>query len=417
MLKPAWPTDMRLFRRTLLLLLAISAALSYIYLRSFTSDAVSRSYNVLEKSRQTADDSDQPLTLSPDAPDPDSVAPLKLPDSELSSEMNSEKISNFPVSMVSPQDPPRLGEPADVLVHLDNSHSNLTRGSGELTRSLSSDSAIHVALIFDSNRVDYALQVSRSVAFYSASTTTLHFHIIAPVNIHPRLPNTTSLPNINFHFYNYDICVSLTRVLVAFSNSRIHISAHCKLFLSKILPKSVERVLFMDNDITAVRDVMPCYSAPFADSQYIGMAVDMGDVCQLYPNQCWPIGNEWTLPASTICGNSASKWNAKTAFKDKNCPKPGDTEPFQLNGGVILMDLTKMRERDFVGKLAQVVFRTARVVNFKKARWGEQDFINSFFRVHPEALQVLECGCNYQYSGVRKEVKCAGQTIYMAHGW
>lgn len=53
----------------------------------------------------------------------------------------------------------------------------------------------------------------------------------------------------------------------------------------------------------------------------------------------------------------------------------------------------------------------------RRATWGEQDFVNSFFRLHPDALRLLPCGCNYQWSAIRRHVKCPRQPITVGHGW
>lgn len=129
---------------------------------------------------------------------------------------------------------------------------------------------------------------------------------------------------------------------------------------------------------------------------------------------------EWVVPPGLDCGNVRRRTAAKRrkhALRDAHCPNTGDTEPYQFNGGVILMDLARMRAHNFAEVYITSVIDGARVTGFKRAKWGEQDFLNNFFRLHPNTLAALPCGCNYQYSGARREVKCPGAPLYLAHGW
>ena len=46
-----------------------------------------------------------------------------------------------------------------------------------------------------------------------------------------------------------------------------------------------------------------------------------------------------------------------------------------------------------------------------------QEFLNNYFRFYPKALQLLPCGCNYQYTATRRSVRCPGQPVHIAHAW
>lgn len=132
------------------------------------------------------------------------------------------------------------------------------------------------------------------------------------------------------------------------------------------------------------------------------------------------MGAEWVVPPGLECGNLKHRTAAKRrkhGLHDAHCPNTGDTEAYQFNGGVILMDLARMRARNFGEAFVASVIDGARVTGFKQARWGEQDYLNNFYRLYPGALAALPCGCNYQYSGARREVKCPGAPVYLAHGW
>ncbi|KAI8799703.1 glycosyl transferase family 64 domain-containing protein [Cladochytrium replicatum] len=325
---------------------------------------------------------------------------------------------------------------------------------------------ISLALIFDRNRLPHAAQLVRSVMRFANPGSKFYFHLIVPRGLEDSiydelliLPGTSNettrsdegfvfldkggknvASSVRFLVYDHGLCERYGHAVMAFSDPGIHLSAHCKFFLSEILqahharlafmpkvngkaidekvPDSVfARVLYVDNDVTAVQDITPCWRRFFSNSQFIGMSVDQGDICQYFPNLCWPLGFEWVVPPGLFCGNVPSRSKLYDPSLNQYCPKPGQTETYQFNGGVVLMDLEKMRKVGFTEMYVNTTVRTARNIGFKKARWGEQDFINSFFRVHPDSLHPLPCGCNYQFTASRREVKCPNQPVYLAHGW
>ena len=251
------------------------------------------------------------------------------------------------------------------------------------------DDKIHVALIFDQNRVEYGMQAIRSSVYYSKRP--IVFHLVVPPSIRPIVDELND-KSYDIRYYDHSLCKSLTNPVLAFASRNCHISSHCKIYLAHIIPVNVKRVLYMDNDVTATQDISRCFDETLGSTQLIAMGPDMGDVCQREPDVCWPMSFEYV-------------------HNDRR-------EPYQFNSGVILMDLDKMRNTQFVEKFRQAVIQTARIARFKKAPWGEQDFINSFFRIHPNTLKQLPCGCNYQYVGVRRHSKCPDdQPVYLAHGW
>ena len=284
----------------------------------------------------------------------------------------------------------RYGVPSDtttINVAIENMITTSYNSSNVfITSKQNTSDDIHIAMIFDHNRVDHVIQVIRSISY--CSKRNIVYHLVKP-------PSLNVVTNESVVLYDASICVQLVGPVLAFSNPDIHLLTHCKLYLASVLPPSIKQVLYVDHDITAIQHITPCYfgNIEFDSSQLIAMGPDMGDICQRSPDKCRPMAYQWTL-------------------------SNGTKEPYQFNGGVMLMDLNKMRTWNFVRKLTENVIRTARLVNFKKARWGEQDFINSFFRLHPEILKSLPCGCNYQYSAINQHIKCPnGQPVYLAHGW
>lgn len=249
---------------------------------------------------------------------------------------------------------------------------------------------IEVAFIFDQNRLAYARQVVRSIVTL-ASDAEYIFHLVTPPALTDEIRSTFPAISSRYQFYDYALCEQYASLVTPFSSPDIHLSAHCKLFLPSILHPEVSRVLYLDNDITVLSSLQDCWSRPSGTS-LIAMAIDMGDVCQSVPSLCWPMPAEWQSPFD------------------------GLAEPVHVNGGVMLMNLARMRAVDFEKRYVKSVAQTYASIG-KLAKYGEQDFINSYFRLFPQDLDWLACGCNYQYRGNSREAKCSGEQISIAHAW
>ena len=79
-------------------------------------------------------------------------------------------------------------------------------------------------------------------------------HLIVPAQLLPRLRSSPHLvgATISTHFYDFNNCVELTRDVLPIAPS-IHVAALCKTFISDILPVSLGRVMFVDNDVVVVQ--------------------------------------------------------------------------------------------------------------------------------------------------------------------
>ncbi|SCZ89792.1 BZ3500_MvSof-1268-A1-R1_Chr9g10596 [Microbotryum saponariae] len=280
---------------------------------------------------------------------------------------------------------------------------------------LSLDAAFNIALVFDANRVDQAKQVIRSAIKFLTSRPSLHFHLVTPPKLHDELREFFADSGHGVSTYDHGLCAKFAAAVLPFSDEDIHISAHCKMFLSKIITHA-EKVLYLDTDVTVLSDLSSCYAESDDQRVLLKMGIDMGDACQLYPDRCWPIALHWRVPEGLECGNIPQNNSPDHFDEHAYCASAHEIETVQVNGGVALMRLDRMREAAFTDRYVRTVARTYRSVG-RRARWGEQDFINSYIRMFPEDFELLPCGCNYQWLGRRKEVKCASQPIAIAHHW
>lgn len=273
------------------------------------------------------------------------------------------------------------------------------------------DLVYHIALIFDEFRFPHARQLIQSAEHFITSRK-VFYHIIAPLSLHPAVYTFFEGLSSAFRLYDHAQCYTHTRAVLPFSDPNIHISAHCKMFLSEIVTFA-ERVLYLDTDVTIASDISRCYSEPERPRTLISLGVDMGDSCQLQPDLCWPLGLHWRVPAGLACGNVVAEAGDSQL---PGCAATGELEPVQANGGVILFELVRMRDWNFVDKYIRSVAHNFRIAG-RPAHWGEQDFINSYIRLFPNDFEFLPCGCNFQWWGIRQAVKCGEQPVHIAHHW
>lgn len=280
-------------------------------------------------------------------------------------------------------------------------------------QSTTDDQVFNVALIFDRHRLEHVKSVIRSVRHFTTSRDVV-FHLVSPPDLHHQLEKEFNVAGSTIRTYDHALCGFVVRKVLPFSNPDIHTSAHCKMFLTDIITIA-ERVLYLDTDVTVTSDLSACYGQPVnRPGALVSMGVDMGDVCQRNPDLCWPIGLHWRVPPGLVCGNVPSRALSR---EPPSCAHEGELETLQVNGGVALFELAKMREVGFVDRYVQSVVHHFRMMGSSPARWGEQDFVNSYFRLHPDELELLPCGCNYQWFGARREVMCGNQPVTIAHHW
>ena len=287
--------------------------------------------------------------------------------------------------------------------------------------------AMVVVLIADVTKRHFAEQVIRSIAVAQSGDSDSArpcFHLLTDPALEPSIRRQLSaVPGVDgpigLHVYDIAECNKRAGLLQPFASRDYPIPSLCKLFLAQLLPH-LERVLVLDSgDVSAVQDVSPCLlnsASSFSGQQLFALSVDMGESCQRSPDSCWPRAAVSRVPPGPFhCGGlpaATSDWPAASL-----CPAAGELEPVTFNSAVAVFDLRAMRQAGFVERLVRATVYTARTIDFKPATWGEQDFLNNYLRFYPTALVRLPCGCNYQYTAKRKELRCGvDQPLYFVNG-
>jgi lipopolysaccharide biosynthesis glycosyltransferase len=242
-----------------------------------------------------------------------------------------------------------------------------------------------VALIFDENRLKHVQAVLRSAAAVHSPGQVI-FHLVCPISLHvlSLFAAKEDEEAFDFQFYDLERCSRHVAWVQAFSDPRIHLSALCKFFLPQILPTELSTVLYLDNDVSITSKLDGCFENEGDKS--INMVVDMGDICALDPDACWPL------------------------------PMSSETGPMLVNGGVALLQLDRLRSTNFLQHFIHAVASSFAATN-RVARFGDQDFINAFFRLYPDEIGLLPCGCNYQVRGSARNEVCGGQEVSILHAW
>ena len=221
-----------------------------------------------------------------------------------------------------------------------------------------------------------------------------------------------------FRFVDIKMCYMLQNIQ---PSSDIHIAARCKILIPDLIPHEFNRLLFIDNDVLAVRTLDGIWDQ-IDSTKTFGMAVDMGDVCLLSPSECWNAPLCGRIPTGLICGELPKymlKYGNDVLKKHQqigevHCPNAGDTSDYYLNGGIILFNVEQCIQRNFVRKMLSII----KFYN-KNAKFADQDWLNAYAYVYREEISLLDCGYNYQARGVLRSILCnpSQNMVFMIHLW
>lgn len=86
-------------------------------------------------------------------------------------------------------------------------------------------------------------------------------------------------------------------------------------------------------------------------------------------------------------------------------------QPLGVNSGVMLMNLTRMREFDWERQLSPLLRNYSRDIT-----WGDQDLLNILFSAHPERLLLFPCRWNYRPDHCMYGAYCTAGAPAVVHG-
>jgi len=205
----------------------------------------------------------------------------------------------------------------------------------------------------------------KSILFYRRNP--LHFHFISDKQARKILTHLTStwkIPQVRFRFYNAEDVVDDVSWIPNKHYSGVY--GLLKLTLPKILPKSLDKVIILDTDVTFATDIGKLWTLfeNFDTSQALGLVENQSD--WYIPGKLWKNHRPW--------------------------PALGRG----LNTGVILMDLSKLRKQSWSQTWRTVAEND--LVTQLSTSLADQDVLNAVLRRQSDLLYHLPCKWNVQMS-------------------
>lgn len=191
------------------------------------------------------------------------------------------------------------------------------------------DIVVNVAMTLDATYLRGSMAAILSTLQHSSCPDNLRFHFItSAAENHLSTTIATSFPYLQFNMYPFD-----DATVAGLISTSIRSSLDCPLnyarnYLASLLPMSVKRVVYLDNDVVLVDDVAKLAGTPLGDSAVLGA-----------PEYC---------NANFRCYFTPSFWaNSALSMTFEG------RKPCYFNTGVMVIDLERWREGDFTRKIIE----------------------------------------------------------------
>ncbi|CAJ1056286.1 glucoside xylosyltransferase 1-like isoform X1 [Xyrichtys novacula] len=232
------------------------------------------------------------------------------------------------------------------------------------------DERSHLAVVACGSRLEETLTMLKSAVLLSKKP--LHFYIFAEDDLHDSFRSALdSWPRMVQNKFNYKVYpISFPEENAKEWKKLFKPCASQRLFLPLIL-KEVDSLLYVDTDILFLRPVEDIWAllSQFNSSHLAAMAPEHEE-----PRIGW--------------------YNRFARH-----PYYGKTG---INSGVMLMNMTRLREKFFQNDMTTVALRWEEILmpllqKYKlNITWGDQDLLNIIFSQNPESLYVFPCQWNYR---------------------
>ncbi|XP_045453273.1 glucoside xylosyltransferase 1-like [Melitaea cinxia] len=246
----------------------------------------------------------------------------------------------------------------------------------------SSTERIVISFVVCDSRFNESLNVIKSVLLFTK--TPVYFVIFTDNKLRAKFNETLNdwktVVKCQFDFELHKI-----NFPGAYEEDWINLFSKCaaqRLFIPKLIPH-IDSMIYVDTDTLFLGPVDELWDAfgKFNESQISAMTLEDDN-----PNVSW-------YPRF-----------AKHPFYGK----------YGLNSGVMLMNLTRMRDFGWVDYVTPIMLRWKLYIP-----WGDQDIINIIFHYHESAVYVLSCRYNYRSDQCMYGDACADATkkgVFVLHG-
>ncbi|XP_061922543.1 glucoside xylosyltransferase 1 isoform X2 [Entelurus aequoreus] len=295
--------------------------------------------------------------------------------------------------------PPRIpglreGDPDQTARQSSHRHNRyIMRQRGQLEAGARSRPPMHLAVVACGERLEETLNMFKSAVLFSVNQ--LQLHIFAEDQLHAGFTEALeSWPAFIHSRFNYTVYpISFPSENAAEWKKLFKPCASQRLFLPIIL-KDVDSLVYVDSDILFLQPVdrLWAFLSQFDALQLAAMAPEHEE-----PRIAW--------------------YNRFARH-----PYYGKTG---INSGVMLMNLTRMRNVFFKNDMTSVGLRWEELLmpllqKYKlNITWGDQDLLNIIFHYNPEFLLEYSCQWNYRPDHCIYGSNCAAAEeagIYILHG-
>lgn len=200
---------------------------------------------------------------------------------------------------------------------------------------------VHVAMTLDSEYLRGSIAAVHSVLRHSSCPENVFFHFIAAEfdytspRVLTRLVRNT-FPSLNFKVYIFreDGVINLisSSIRVALENPL----NYARNYLGDMLDPKINRVIYLDSDVVLVDDIKKLWNITLRNNRVIGAP----EYCHTNFTNYFT-DNFWSDP---ILSNTFFSFGS-----DKS--KSGNLRPCYFNTGVMVMDLKKWREGEYIKKI------------------------------------------------------------------
>uniref|UniRef100_A0A3Q3JEG0 Glucoside xylosyltransferase 1 n=1 Tax=Monopterus albus TaxID=43700 RepID=A0A3Q3JEG0_MONAL len=227
-----------------------------------------------------------------------------------------------------------------------------------------SDERSHLAVVACGPRLEETLTMLKSSILFSKKP--LHFYIFAEDELHDSFKNAVSVFLFNFTIYS----ITFPKENAREWKKLFKPCASQRLFLPLIL-KEVDSLLYVDTDILFLQPV----------------------------EDIWALLSQFNL--SHLAAMAPEHEEPRIGWYNRFARHPyyGKTG---INSGVMLMNMTRLREKFFKNDMTPVALRWEEILmpllqKYKlNITWGDQDLLNIIFHHNPESLYVFPCQWNYR---------------------
>ncbi|KAJ8451822.1 hypothetical protein Cgig2_007305 [Carnegiea gigantea] len=198
----------------------------------------------------------------------------------------------------------------------------------------STSTHVHVAMTLDATYLRGSMAAILSILHHCACPDNLRFHFVVAASAaavtHRRLNATiaASFPYLRYDMYPFDDASVAGLISTSIRDSLDCPLNYARNYLAGLLPESVRRVVYLDNDVILVDDIAKLAATPLGDT----VVVAAPEYCNAnFRSYFTP--SFWANPALSI------------TFEGRNA--------CYFNTGVLVIDLERWREGDFTRKIIE----------------------------------------------------------------